>query len=377
MLVFLIWRRERYGVAPIRASRPPAGAPQAPAAAPKEHPAVPVPLPSPDAEGTIEVCGIGRVRVGPDPDALNGYANELIAGADARWRASLLSSDDYRARAAGLYLQGLRQPDVSGTPVPGDARRDLIELAQATRDPAVYAIALQTCGKVPGETGSCQQVSAAGWSRIDPNNAVPWLLAAADARTRGDAVAEAAAFDHAAQATESVSYGSSLYSIAQASLPEDLTPLQRLLLAEKMIGYEAAWGEPQYRYLTQHCSIDAVQDQRARNQCSAVAELLAESGTTLLDLGVARTIGSRVGWPNDRLKRMGDERDALMQEVMRRGQPSWDCDDINRSYELITEEVRIGERAALMGSLEVAGSTVEERAAQYRDAQRTRSSQEK
>jgi hypothetical protein len=379
ILVLFIWRHVRPGVAPIQPSQRPAKTPHAPAVARNARPAVPVPLPSPDTEGNIQVCGIGRVRVGPDSDALNAYANELIAEADARWRASLLSSDDYRARAAGLYLQGLRQPADSGARFSDDTRSDLIALAVATHDPAVYAIALQSCLKFPEDTssGSCPQVSADGWSRIDPHNAVPWLLAAADARARGDAVAEATAFDHAAEATESVSYGSSLYSVARASLPDGITPLQRLLLAEKMIGYEAAWAETHYRYLTQHCSAEAVDDRKVRNECSAVADLLAAHGTTLLDLGEARVIGSRVGWSSARLKRMGDERDALMQELMLQEPPSWGCQEIKRSSELIAEEVRIGERAAAMESLEVSGSTVEERAAQYRDAQRTRWSQGK
>jgi hypothetical protein len=120
-----------------------------------------------------------------------------------------------------------------------------------------------------------------------------------------------------------------------------------------------------------------VDDRKVRNECSAVADLLAAHGITLLDLGEARIIGSRVGWSSDRLKRMGDEQDALMQELMLQEQPSWGCQEIKRSSELIAEEVRIGERAAAMELLEVSGSTVEERAAQYRDAQRTRWSQGK
>jgi hypothetical protein len=168
-----------------------------------------------------------------------------------------------------------------------------------------------------------------------------------------------------------------LYSFAQASLPEDITPLQRLLLAERMMGYQAAWGEPQYHYLTQHCASDAAHDEKVRNECSAIGNLLAEHGTTLLDLGVARTIGTRIGWSSDRLKRMSDERDALMQEAMLEGEPSWECDHIKRSYELVAEGVRIGERAAAMEALEVSGSTIEEKAAQYRDTQRKRVSPEK
>jgi hypothetical protein len=372
VLGLLVWKRERHVVHPLQAPPRNASLNDTRDSARLPSQAVRVPLPSPDSAGQIQVCGIGAVRIGLDADALNAYASELIEGADARWRASLLSSDDYRARAVGLYLQGLRYSADNAAAFSDGARRDLVNLAVATHDPAVYAIALHTCRKFPdaAPSGSCQQISAHEWSRIEPLNAVPWLLQAAEARGRGDAAGEATAFEHAAAASASVSYGNSLYSFARASLPDDLTPLQGLLLAERMKGYEAALAEPQDLYLTQYCSSEAVQDQTVRNECGAIAELLVRTGTTLLDLGVGRAIGSRVGWSSSRLAALKDESDALIQEMTLRERMSWECDSIKSTYDLISEGARIGERAAAMESLERSGSTLQERAAQWRDAQR-------
>jgi hypothetical protein len=75
-----------------------------------------------------------------------------------------------------------------------------VQLAAGAADRAVDAIAVGVCGNAPADavtTGACQRISLAEWSRIDPDNGIPWLNLAQAARNTGDTQAEAAAFAHA------------------------------------------------------------------------------------------------------------------------------------------------------------------------------------
>jgi hypothetical protein len=79
----------------------------------------------------------------------------------------------------------------------------LVQLALATRDPAIFALANTKCSKTVEEhasSGACPQLTLDQWTRADSDNAVPWLALAAQARRANDKAAEAAAFARAAQA---------------------------------------------------------------------------------------------------------------------------------------------------------------------------------
>jgi hypothetical protein len=69
----------------------------------------PVPAPSPTAaKASVEVCGYGKVPVDPaDPAAVMTLLRKLTDPARKRWLSTLQDSDDLRARATGLLLDGL------------------------------------------------------------------------------------------------------------------------------------------------------------------------------------------------------------------------------------------------------------------------------
>ena len=63
--------------------------------------------PLPDKSGGLEVCGFGDLKLDhSDPLGVARPVGALARKADAQWKSALLDSDDYRARAVGLMLQG-------------------------------------------------------------------------------------------------------------------------------------------------------------------------------------------------------------------------------------------------------------------------------
>jgi hypothetical protein len=335
-------------------------------------PALLGPQSRPDNFRKVEICGFGKVALDPtDPTAASRYVGERTEKAAQNWLSALLNNDGYRARAAGLFLEGkIGVPEI--LPMTEQARDSLVQLAVGTADPAVYATALYACSAKFGglADGSCGQVSADGWARLDPDNAVPWLLLAGKARDQHDDAAEAAAFGRAAKASMSDSYLYSMYAYAEPELPSDLSPTQRSYLAVEVIGLEAATAHGEFNEASKHCSTEAVQDSNVRQQCSSLAELWVTRGTTLLDFGMGASIGARAGWPAQRVNDLKMQLDALMQ-AMDTGpagiDDTWGCDTVRRLNAYVGRMARLGEMGAARDALERSGETVPQSAQKWAD----------
>jgi hypothetical protein len=104
------------------------------------------PPPAAKAVKTIEVCGFGKVTLDDSDSAIAGTEIEARIAKDMiRWHSALLNSGDVRARAAGLFIDSKFGGDsVRATPSP-QSLDSLVQLAQETHDPAVYATALAAC----------------------------------------------------------------------------------------------------------------------------------------------------------------------------------------------------------------------------------------
>jgi hypothetical protein len=328
----------------------------------------------PENSRKVEICGFGKVALDPtDPTAAPRYVGARTEKAAQTWLSSLLNNDDYRARAAGLFLEGKIGGVPKILPMTEQARDSLVQLAVGTADPAVYATALYACSAKFGglADGSCGQVSADGWARLDPGNAVPWLLLAGKARDQHDDAAEAVAFGRAAKASMSDSYLYSMYAFAEPELPSDLTPTQRYYLAVGVIGIEAATTNDEFNEASKHCSTAAMQDSNVRQQCSALAELWVTRGTTMLDFGMGTSIGARAGWPAQRVNDLKMQLDALMQGISGTESASaddtWSCDAVQRSSAYVSRMARMGEMGAARDELERSGETVPELAQKWAD----------
>ena len=310
------------------------------------------------SEQTIDFCGVGTVHLpADDPFAPGRYLAQLTAPVWARWKQAITLSPDYRTRAAALYLASIGATQDEATPAPAQALDALVALATDSRDPAVYAMALQSCTisardrSAPG----CTQVSAADWAAIDTDNAVPWLQLAREAAAANDPTAQAAAVEQATQAHRVDSYAGSVMAFTQPEIPLEATPLQRDYLISALNGVEGAWWQPQYRAALTYCSGTAIADPLVSRRCEALASLLEKQGSTLLDAGVAADIGARLGWSTQRV-------DALRLEVQAGhgiyGQDTgaqWSCDNLRTTAGLMTERARLGDRQLARELIESSG----------------------
>jgi hypothetical protein len=345
----------------LPAPRWPASIPRAAAEAPKKV----------DHSGEIDVCGVGKVKLDRDDWTATGkYFDALISKSRMRWLSALRNSDDYRARATGLYLEGIFDRDAPQKD-PEAARDELVQLAVGTKDPAVFALAFTKCIKGVEDfasPGACPQLSLDDWTRADSDNAVPWLQLAAKARREGDGAAEAAAFAHAAQAHQYESYNWSLFSFAQPAMPSDITAADRWYLTTQVIGVEAAMPMP-YLPLSQYCSRDAMADATVRRQCNALTELIVNKSTTLLEFSMGKSLGARLGWPPELVENLTQQLRASMQVIaqMTPSDPEqqWNCDSVARGNAYMSEWEQLGERGLARQAIERSGETVAELARKY------------
>jgi hypothetical protein len=324
-----------------------------------------------DHSGEIEVCGVGRVKIDRDDWTATGkFFEALTKKPRLRWLSALRNSDDYRARATGLYLEGIFDRDEPRKD-PEAARDELVQLALATQDPAIFALANTKCIKGVEEfssAGACPQLTLDKWTRADSDNAVPWLQLAAKARKENDRVREAAAFARAAQAHRYESYDWSLFAFAQASMPSDATAADRWYLTTDLLGVEAAMPMP-YLTVFQYCSREAMSDATVHGQCNAVADLLVSKATTLLELSLGKSLGARVGWPPEVIDKLTQQLNASMQALAQMTPPDpddqWSCDSVARGNALMSEEDRLGERGLANEAIERSGETVAELASKF------------
>jgi hypothetical protein len=127
---------------------------------------------------------------------------------------------------------------------------------------------------------------------------------------------------------------------------------------------------PQYSAASKHCSIEAVKDSDVREQCGAVAELLVNHGTTLLDLGAGENIGARTGWPPQRVDGLAQERNALMQAIMQATSTAtpapaddydlWSCKRVELGNIFVRQRRQLGEVGAARDALGRSGESVQE-----------------
>ena len=317
----------------------------------------------------IEVCGVGKVKVAAE-DLRGGsdYVGNLTKESRLRRLEALRNSDDYRARAAGLFLENMFDTDAHDVP---NARSELVQLAVGTQDPAVYALAYSKCNNTVGTPASadgCQRLSLDEWTRRDPDNAVPWLLIAAKAGQANDASAEGAAFAHAAAAHRYDPYTSSLMAFADSEKPDDVTPLDQWYFGIAVNGVEAATLGPVMPYL-RYCSGDRVKDPIVHQHCAALAELLAAKGTTLIDLSVAAALGSRLGWAADRVSGLRQRFNAML-GMLEQAMPSdreitWSCATAARGNAYFAERERLGELGAVQELIEQSGESIPELARKH------------
>jgi hypothetical protein len=323
--------------------------------------------PSVDAAGNAAICGFPKAPVDiHNPIAVSQFVGAITEKAGARWLAALQDSDDLRARASGLLLEGKLTGAEQMQLTTEQTRDAFVQLAVGAQDPAVYAMAVNMCGAdtMTPIHGACDQISLKSWAQMDPGNAIPWLLLAGKARASHDAATESDAFSRAANAGKVDSYNDSLYAFSESEIPSDATPLEQFYLASQVIGIESAMRANQYTVASKLCSTDAVRDPNVREQCNSLAELLVTKGTTLRDFGIGIGIGARTGWSNQRVNDLTQQKNAMMQAIIQSTPTAndeiWTCEGVRLRNAFTRQRSHLGELGAARAALEHSGQTVQE-----------------
>jgi hypothetical protein len=325
--------------------------------------------PATPEKASLEFCGYGKFPVdAADPGAGLTQLRKLTDAARKKWRSTLLDSDDLRARAAGLLLDGMPKTSDGGPPVPATASLALVQLAVGSSDPAVYALAVADCRSHPDPDGACAPINATGWADRDPDNALPWLMLAEQAHKAGDRDAEARAMTRAANATRVENYTDSLYAFAVTALPSDVTPLERWTFAIETNDLGAAMPAPVSLGFQDYCTADAMHDPQAHARCDALAELYVSRATTIRDFSVGIVLGQRAGWPASRLGALRREQKALMVgmiDLFSEMRTPWSCAAVRAGNALVSEQLQNGELATARADLERSGESIDTRADRY------------
>ena len=296
----------------------------------------------------LQVCGIvDPIRSAADAADIDHHIADATHEAYEHLKAALLGGSDVRARAMGLWLQ--RRDDFFAGSLAADTSLDqLVELAVTARDPVVYGAAVGACktGPTDDTSAACQRLSLSEWTKIDPDNALPWLATAAAARANGDSWAESSAFARAAQTHKVEDSGESLLGVALGALPADVRGFVRASLEIQLAGIAAGQVQP-LAEIRRFCSETALQQSQIHDQCAAMAELLVDHGGTLLNFSLGRAVGQSVGWPAAKLDQLAREKDALLRLTALDGGQAWSCSAMARRDEFLTRRSQIGELAAL------------------------------
>jgi len=320
----------------------------------------------------MEVCDIGHVDVDPaDPLAVGNYLEDMSRSAFARWQAAMVASDDSAVRAVGLYT-GLRHEEAADGPYDAGSLAALILLAEDSHDPFAYGVAYEACAKGDATLRDplCQPISAAGWTRVDPDNAVPWLALADQQEKGGDQDAATAALVRAGDAKKVENPGVSLYAVASRALPGSTTPPESMQLAVRMTGIEAAMPMLSLG-ASRFCVKPKVLDERRRAACARLADLFAGKSSTLLEFAISGRLGEAAGWPRQRLDEFMKMREALWGAALNasaeEAYKSLDCNAVERINAFFAKRAQLGELGAARDDLAHSGKTVDEMAQQYRD----------
>ncbi len=339
--------------------------------------------PAPPARPVLDLCGVGAVSIPPRaPGAPISYeALPAPLGVHARaeaWPqvlAALESAGSERGRAAALMLRASGPLEAEATPSvwqrpqpdPTPQVRALATLARGTRDAVVLRWALGLCERDSQRAGSelpeCAALSVRDLVRLEPDNAANWLRLGAsltDVRGAGqtpEAQAEARAeadeaLRRAAAAPRLSLWDQRLTAAVESALPASLPGHVQLQLLITTIGIDAATVDTAGFWMLRQCPAGLAQSDASdprRVTCTALARLAAERGDSLTTLGLAESLGRRLGAPASMLATAREEQRSLLDVIVATPDPAQplSCDSLNQVRALVRGAATKGELTTL------------------------------
>lgn len=331
--LYLFSGDDRHAAPPrVAIPAPPRTPPPATATAPVAADAATTAAGEPAPAVVDDLCGASmeqRRRRGRE--SLRDHLIRLTAPAIRRWQAALQDSADPRRRAIGLALSGAdpwpvgKVPDDAAPPPPPSKdtpdNNALVLLALESNDPAVYALALRQCRVTYQEMapGPCQGLSFSQWAAIDPDNALPWIHLAVQAQRGGDSQGADAALAKAAAASRIDGYASTLEWVGLASLPADMSPLERTMASAE---FGSVGGLVTPLGVVQLCGSSGPEAESRRQPCTVITNMLADQGSTVIDQAIALALANRLEFPADRRAALDSEHRAI-RSALRMTNGSW------------------------------------------------------
>jgi hypothetical protein len=286
-------------------------------------------------ESEVEICGMGKVKlVALLNDNFDRFAQAAVQAAIAGALEELKRSQDGADQALGIYLSALHAADraqtrylidhpdctsdASGCEKLSEVGREavsaaiqpLLDMAAATRDPDLYALAYHACAGVAWGVPACKAISADRWAELDPQNMVPRLQQTAElnalkagASTRAPAPDAGDLYRRVAASTTFVQRAPPFHRVmkldAVTSQPAFVQHLVSMALLSEWIQVAPVRDSlGAYRY----CREDSDEARLARApECDKIANAMLDGDLTLLGRHVAVTIGKAVGWPDDKV----------------------------------------------------------------------------
>jgi hypothetical protein len=323
---------------------------------------LPVIAATPGAGGKVDICGYGWVEQGA-AEEIESKAQTVAERTLGRVAVRLAASKDERESALGLSLpawisEGIRDEYLQDHPEcqnnqsceqyaqtladqkTNEIVDERLKSASASRDPQVYALALQACGVGFGNAfgyrgggGSCALLSVERWAELEPDNGAPWLLVAQkanDAGTRDQAVY------HAATAKRFDAYLPNFIGMLQWPEIRGEPPQTRWAVAAELYAKQLTQPVLSYAPFLRFCNYPSAADPTRIGACSNLANLLLEQDHTLMGLGAGVRLAEAAGWQPDKVKALREEKDAVYKVAQggigapKGSRVGSDCEDLAR-----------------------------------------------
>jgi hypothetical protein len=331
---------------------------------------------------------VGSSQLALDLEAAQSAADSALA----RLRTELAARSTDRDHALGLYLQMIGAPSAASYDACGgdyaacqqalptviaEAQGALVRIATHTSDADAYALAVYSCMRAFAGTGNadCGLLSYAQWTRIEPDNAVPWLYLAGDAQRHGDQSTVEAALYRASKARYSNPHLDQISGLVYSNAAAALSPTLQTELAGTLLSIQGGLPHPNLSVVMHYCG-DAGRTIAGHVQtCGDLAAMLVVRSRTAIEVLIGGRVAEQVSWASPRLAALRDEADAMRWQLFRmpgsqQAQMLPGCDSTQRLLPIATAQAQFGESGRLRQELAARGVTTAQAAEAWRAARR-------